>query len=311
MASRAQGKRAPDWRTTLKRSLFRLFQLVGAASIFGFSVFLALCLLSYHGSDPSMNTVAGDIVQNIMGRPGAYTADFMLWLLGIPGFLTIPLIAIFARRLWGNDDMSGWQKQMGSCVLGILLVGLALALFSSQTPVGLPAGRGGIIALLTATGIHDAAEVLIAPDRRWFDWLLGTVCIAGGITIWYKSLRLDRPLFSLPRPRLPRFGKPSFQLFRAQDDDDDTSLPETATVRAPGRRWITARARRSTLPRPPALRQPRVSPRSRARTICSATARYPRPNCSARYRHPPVARSTVPHWNVMPACSKACSTTSM
>ena len=150
-------KRTPEWREMLKRSLIRSGALIGAITLMLGTLFLALALLSYAPSDPSMNTVAGDHVANIMASPGAWAADFLLWLLGVPVALILPLMAVTARRLWGDQDMRGWMAQFGKCLVGIILVGIALALFQTDPLVGLPAGWGGVIGLVTAKGIASLA----------------------------------------------------------------------------------------------------------------------------------------------------------
>ena len=136
-------KRTPEWREMLKRSLIRSGALIGAITLMLGTLFLALALLSYAPSDPSMNTVAGDHVANIMAAPGAWAADFLLWLLGVPVALILPLMAVTARRLWGDQDMRGWKAQFGKCLVGIILVGIALALFQTDPLVGLPSGWCG------------------------------------------------------------------------------------------------------------------------------------------------------------------------
>ena len=158
-------KRTPEWREMLKRSLLRSGALIGAIMLMLATLFLALALLSYAPSDPSMNTVAGDQVANIMQSPGAWVADFLLWLLGVPVALILPLMAVTARRLWGDHDMAGWKGQFGQCLLGIVLVGIALALFQSEPLVGLPAGWGGVIGLVSARGIDGAGAGRCALDQ--------------------------------------------------------------------------------------------------------------------------------------------------
>lgn len=81
----------------LKRSLIRSGAMIGSVSLYLLSLFLLLALLSYHPSDPSLNTVAGGFAQNVMQTPGAYTSDFLLWLLGVPAALLLPLILVCAR----------------------------------------------------------------------------------------------------------------------------------------------------------------------------------------------------------------------
>jgi DNA segregation ATPase FtsK/SpoIIIE, S-DNA-T family len=240
MASRAPGKRTPDWRIMLKRSLVRLGQLIGALALLLVVIFTALSLLSYHGSDPSMNTEAGNVIHNMMGSMGAYTADFLLWLLGIANFLTLPLIAIFARRLWVDDDMSGWTGQLARCIFGIFLIGVAFALFSSATPVNLPAGRGGIMALLSAQGISGVATLLPQGLIRPAEIITGILSLISGLIIWYRSLRLDRPLFSLRAPSMPQFTTP-----------DMSAVSGLLSKSAKEPKTATPRAQVDTTPKPP------------------------------------------------------------
>src|SRR3546814_2480899 len=79
-----------------------------------------------------MNTVAGGSIANMMGAPGAWIADFLLWLFGVPGALVLPLMLVLSRRMWGGYAMGGWQGQLGRCLLGIYLIGLALYIRSEE-----------------------------------------------------------------------------------------------------------------------------------------------------------------------------------
>ncbi|MEV5032243.1 FtsK/SpoIIIE family DNA translocase [Sphingobium sp. LMC3-1-1.1] len=236
MAVSRGAKRTPEWREMLKRSLIRSGALIGAIALLLATLFLALALLSYQPSDPSMNTVAGDHVQNIMQAPGAWVADFLLWLLGVPVALVLPLMAITARRLWGDQDMSGWKAQFGKCFAGIVLLGIALALFQTNPLVGLPSGWGGIIALVTARGV--ASLTAQAPAAQgWITGILIVLTLIAGLVLWYRSLALEKPIIALRRPSLPRLAlpRPAFALpapvLVADADEDDELFERVATPR--------------------------------------------------------------------------------
>ncbi|PJG48123.1 cell division protein FtsK [Sphingobium sp. LB126] len=213
MAVGRGAKRTPEWREMLKRSLIRSGALIGSIALILATLFLALALLSYQPSDPSMNTVAGEQVQNIMQAPGAWVADFLLWLLGVPVALVLPLMAITARRLWGDQDMSGWKAQFGKCFAGIVFVGIALALFQINPLVGLPAGWGGIIALVTARGVMSLTTQAPAA-QGWITGILVVLTLIAGAVCWYRSLALEKPIIALRRPSLPRLSlpRPAFAL---------------------------------------------------------------------------------------------------
>ncbi|MFB0875630.1 MULTISPECIES: DNA translocase FtsK 4TM domain-containing protein [unclassified Sphingobium] len=253
-------KRSPEWREMLKRSLIRSGALISALALIAATLFLALALLSYAPSDPSMNTVAGDQISNIMGSPGAWTADFLLWLLGVPVALVLPLMAVTARRLWGDQDMSGWKAQSGKCLLGIALVGIALALFQTEPLVGLPAGWGGVIGLVTAKGVASlmAQAPVAAP---WIRGALVVVALIAGLFACYRSLALEKPLIAMRRPTLPRLSLPRPSLAfaasaPAEEDQDDEDVAE---------RVIAPRKQVSNEPKPPiTIQSPKPAPVQRA-----------------------------------------------
>ncbi|MBH1992533.1 MAG: DNA translocase FtsK 4TM domain-containing protein [Sphingomonadaceae bacterium] len=249
-------KRSPEWREMLKRSLIRSGALIGSIALMLAMLFLAMALLSYAPSDPSMNTVAGDHVANIMQGPGAWTADFLLWLLGVPVALILPLMAVTARRLWGDQDMSGWKGQFGKCLVGIILIGIALALFQSDPLVGLPAGWGGIIALATAKGIVSLTAQLPAA-APWIRGTLVVVALLSGLIACYRSLALERPIFTLRRPSLPRLALPRPSLAFAGNRADE----EYEADDSPSERVIAPRKTVSNEPKPPiTIQSPKPAP---------------------------------------------------
>jgi S-DNA-T family DNA segregation ATPase FtsK/SpoIIIE len=255
-------KRTPEWREMLKRSLIRSGALIGAITLFLATAFLALALLSYAPSDPSMNTVAGDHVANIMRAPGAWAADFLLWLLGVPVALILPLMAITARRLWGDQDMGGWQGQFGKCLVGIILIGIALSLFQSEPLVGLPAGWGGVIGLVTAKGLFSlmAQAPAAAP---WIKGLLIGLLLIVGLFSCYRSLALEKPIFTLRRPTLPRLSLPRPRLAFAGGSTDDIDDDEDDVL--PSERVIAPRKQVTNEPKPPiTIQSPKPAPVQRA-----------------------------------------------
>ncbi|MGE4410929.1 MAG: DNA translocase FtsK 4TM domain-containing protein [Sphingobium sp.] len=250
MASRAPAKRNSDWRITLKRSLMRAGKLLGAIVLGLLIVFLALALLGYHESDPSMSTAAGGAVENVMGWPGAWAAGALLGLFGLGSVMLLPLIATFARRLWIDDDMAGWIGQVGRCVGGVVMIGTGLELMAPGVPVGLPAGRGGVLAQLLARQVHNLSSLAAESWVRPIEWAVLLLLVFVGLVVCYRSWQLERPLVVLKRPSLPRLPRLSLaSLFYARDReeppfDPDEEEEETARKAAP-------RPQVSTEPKPP------------------------------------------------------------
>jgi S-DNA-T family DNA segregation ATPase FtsK/SpoIIIE len=215
MASRASANRTPEWRVMLKRSLVRIAALGGAVLLCATALMLALALLTYSPADRSLNTEAGPVVANVVGSPGAWSSDILLWLLGVPVGLALPLMLVSARRMWFDQDMRGWQGQVGKCLLGIFLIGLSLSLFQPEPLVGLPAGWGGLLGLVAARGMLSLAAVMDEGVRRWVVGAVILLLLGAGILIWIRSLALEKPLLRFSRPSVPNMSlSPLTQFFK-------------------------------------------------------------------------------------------------
>jgi len=234
MATRAlaTGRRIakPDWRAVLKRSVRRASELTGALTLFSAMLFLALSLASYHQTDPSLSTAAGGAVQNWMGPGGAWLADLALMLFGPVAFLFVPLLYVFARKLWRlveEEDGSvepvdqRWWRPVGVLAFAMLLISTVLSLGFTQEGGILPASMGGVSGLLGAKAIHLVTGVLPEVAQGWVVFTLAVICLFTGTALAGKVFAFDWGiLLSLP-------GK----LGRAAD-----ALPKSGTAdRAPAR----------------------------------------------------------------------------
>ncbi|MBB5984188.1 FtsK/SpoIIIE family DNA translocase [Sphingobium lignivorans] len=249
MASRASGPRTPEWQAMLRRSLVRIGTFLGAVGLYALALFLFLALLSYKVGDTALNTAAGPDVRNLMGAAGAWAADFLYTIAGVPALLLLPLILVCARRLWADQDRTGWQGQVAKCAAGLALIGTGLWLLQPEPLVGLPARWGGVIGFLFAQGLTALTAKLGNPADQILQWLLLVLCLAGGLWLWVRSLALEKPLWHLARPALPllpsmRLPRPGFSgKEKAAADTAESGPAAGATREAEPRRPVEATAR--------------------------------------------------------------------
>ena len=76
------------------------------------ALFALVALLTYHPSDPSLNTDAAGPVRNWMGGPGAWTSDLLLTLLGPPVGLLLPVILVIGLRLARGAEPGRWLRAL-------------------------------------------------------------------------------------------------------------------------------------------------------------------------------------------------------
>ncbi|BEV02274.1 FtsK/SpoIIIE family DNA translocase [Novosphingobium olei] len=204
-ASRARGGSGSsgprgDWRSILRRSLRRSAELIGGATLFAAMVFLALALASYTQTDPSGSTASGSPVENWMGLPGAWAAERVLMLFGLPGGLLLPLLYVYARRLWdaagdliddGVDDEDeeleaepAWWRLALNLAIAMALIGTTLALAFTAPGGTLPAGVGGLLGLVGAAAIRTVSHLVPAVEG----WIILALALAAfGVGVFFLS----------------------------------------------------------------------------------------------------------------------------
>jgi DNA segregation ATPase FtsK/SpoIIIE, S-DNA-T family len=164
-------------------------------------VLALLSFASFHPSDPSWNTVAGDIpTENLIGPVGAYLADFFLQAFGLAAFL-IPALTFGLGWKWIRSEpiAAPLFKLFGSATLVLSACGAAgllpdWRLFDHAI---LPGGAAGfLIAGMLRRGLNLAgAAVVLATSLIVSIYLVSTFTLAtlerwcAPAVRWFSGLR--------------------------------------------------------------------------------------------------------------------------
>jgi len=277
MASRAMSgqprnrKPVADWRVAFRHSLRRAAQMLGAAILLCLTVFLALALASYTQTDPSPSTAASlESVANWMGLPGAWVADRVLFVFGLPGILILPLLYISARRLWRAVEMEDgeptrWWLPTGLLLVAIALLGTVLSLAFDRTGGTLPAQSGGVAGLLGAIGIEAVAARFGGANAGWIILAAALAILAIAVVLLTRIFAIDwRVLLTLPDfvsnsgvlDRLPIARRSH----RGAEDRDDIAPPRSKPKRKAKAEREPAEASPSAPRRAPEISDPSAPP---------------------------------------------------
>jgi S-DNA-T family DNA segregation ATPase FtsK/SpoIIIE len=214
MASRAEPS---PLRDTMKAGVRRSGALIGGTLLFLLTMIGVLALLTYHSQDPSLNTASGGPARNLLGEPGAWTADLLLMVLGLPVGLIAPVGLIVAHRLWTDRPVGNWRRMFWGVAIGVVLLSTALSFFSSDSVLWLVGGWGGVVGLSVAKLFSWGIGFIGRPDIEfWITRGLGLVFALAGLWIWWRSLDLRLPErgvrtpsdSSAPRPQRSAVAEP-------------------------------------------------------------------------------------------------------
>ena len=103
-----------------------------------------------------------------------------------------PLLGIIAWRLWKAEPQPWWPRQLAYSFAGILLTGLGAELWAPASGAPLPAGWGGIIALVLGGAITP--WFALAGDPAAALIRIATILVLVGLGLWlaWRALRLEK-----------------------------------------------------------------------------------------------------------------------
>src|SRR3954463_593729 len=114
-AQRDRPGRLAQWGEGLRRLVRRSWSFFGGLALCAAAIFALVALVTYHPSDPSLNTDAAGPVQNWMGSAGAWISDFLLMVLGPTAGLLLPVILVIGLRLARGAEAGQWLGGGGVC----------------------------------------------------------------------------------------------------------------------------------------------------------------------------------------------------
>lgn len=223
--------------------LKRFLSILSAMVCVALAVFLTLACLSYSSADISFNTAAAGTVHNLMGKAGAYTADFLWQSFGFMALL-FP-IALIAWSILTVFNLCSWVKLRIYLFIPAILIGCWLLAGSQSIDAKwTKAGTGGYIG-------HFLANFGTLNAWYWLTLLwavfLGLVIFsfklpAMRVAVW-TSRKMTSGLGNMRLPQ-PRF---SFSLFKRKEthlSDFDSNEGQKKSVRS-----MTTKVRKKVEPK--------------------------------------------------------------
>jgi S-DNA-T family DNA segregation ATPase FtsK/SpoIIIE len=250
----------------MRESARRSALLLGGLALLMLVAALATALATWSVQDPSFSHATNAPVRNLLGRPGAITADLLMQLWGAASVALVFPIAVWGWRLASRRPLDRERIRLGLWLLGAL----AAATFASCLPATprwpLPTGLGGVV----GDGLLRLPAMLFGSPLNG----LTRTAIAGGAGLIAVAALLTAAGFAWHS--------------RRNDDDadaDDVSVVEDDRGLLLG--WLT---------------HAWLSLRSRtARILSFARARWPRDDGPDPYAHSHGAgRRVEPRWRDAP-----------
>ncbi len=125
--------------------LKRRLREVGGIALLSLAMMAALALATWSVQDPSLSHATDAPVRNLLGHPGAITADLLMQLLGLGSLALLLPIAIWGYRLLGHRPLSRERLRMLLWLFGAVLAAAFASCLPRSAHWPLPCGLGGVI----------------------------------------------------------------------------------------------------------------------------------------------------------------------
>ena len=125
--------------------LKRRLREVSGIALLSLAMMAALALATWSVQDPSLSHATDAPVRNLLGHPGAITADLLMQLLGLGSLALLLPIAIWGYRLLGHRPLSREKLRMLLWLFGAVLAAAFASCLPRSAHWPLPCGLGGVI----------------------------------------------------------------------------------------------------------------------------------------------------------------------
>ena len=160
----------PSIRDALVR---RIRELVGLGLI-GLSGVAAAALMTWSVQDPSLSHATSRAIRNVLGYPGAISADLLMQILGLGSIMLILPIAVWGWRMLTHRTFDREALRLGCWLLATVLAAGFASCFKHGGAWPLPTGLGGVV----GDALVRAPAVVFGPAGLIYRLLLGTILFA-------------------------------------------------------------------------------------------------------------------------------------
>src|SRR5713226_2418046 len=155
------------WSDDLRGMIRRRLRECGGVALITIAVMLMVALATWSVQDPSLSHATNTPVRNLLGAPGAITADLLIQLLGLAAVVLVLPIVVWGCRLIAHRQSGPQWRRIVLWFVGILLASGFVSCLPATATWPLPTGLGGVV-----------GDALLRVPAAVFGPLRGTTLLA-------------------------------------------------------------------------------------------------------------------------------------
>jgi S-DNA-T family DNA segregation ATPase FtsK/SpoIIIE len=175
---------------SIRDGLLRRFRELAGLGLIAMSGVAAAALMTWSVQDPSLSHATSRPIRNIVGYPGAISADLLMQILGLGAIMLIVPIAAWGWRMLTHRNIDRQALRFGSWILCTVIAAGFASCWPRNSAWPLPTGLGGVV----GDALVRVPAVVFGPPGLAYRLILGIVlCAAMVATLLIASGMGSRP----------------------------------------------------------------------------------------------------------------------
>ncbi len=162
---------------SIREALARRLRELAGLGLVALSAVAAAALMTWSVQDPSLSHATSRPIRNVVGHPGAISADLLMQILGLGSIMLILPVAVWGWRMLTHRPFDRHALRIACWILCTMIS----AGFASCWPHGgawpLPTGLGGVV----GDALVRAPAVVFGPPGFVYRLVLGILLLAAGV----------------------------------------------------------------------------------------------------------------------------------
>jgi len=162
---------------SIRDMLLRQLRALTGLGLIALAAATAAALITWSVQDPSLSHATSRPIRNIMGYPGAISADLLMQILGLGAIMLLLPVAVWGWRMLTRRPFDREALRLGCWVLCTVFAAGFASCWPHNAAWPLPTGLGGVV----GDGLVRAPALVLGPLGFVYSLLFGTIYLAATI----------------------------------------------------------------------------------------------------------------------------------
>jgi DNA segregation ATPase FtsK/SpoIIIE, S-DNA-T family len=158
---------------SIRDALVRRIRELAGLGLIALSGVAAAALMTWSVQDPSLSHATSRAIRNVLGYPGAISADLLMQILGLGAIMLILPVAVWGWRMLTHRSFDREALRLACWLLATVLAAGFASCFKHGGSWPLPTGLGGVV----GDALVRAPAVVFGPPGIIYRLVLGTILL--------------------------------------------------------------------------------------------------------------------------------------